>query len=326
MLYEEQNQVKSKPKMSGFLPTGMAFYLRKSDADSIGNHLSKRYPTLILGKVNSLLVDKVKTKPIKFQKIPYTLRQRKGGHSMVDLPYNDRMSSKSHSRGSSVDINEEMDRSSSVSGKKKGRKKAQKVSEIIQTFKESAKPTMVVKKLPEIMKMMLKQLDKKQDKRIVVKKKEKTFNEREQIAIFNEFKPRLMNLSTEQINKLKKDFFTNNESSVLDFHCFQYEKLDNFQSQLDIFEKINKLNPAHKNFIEEQKEMNANNNKKNIVIQEYTAPFEKKSKDSSDSDSDSNDDDDSDELDNEDNSLDYQHRIMEKQNHNTNMDIDEDMD
>ena len=66
--------------------------------------------------------------------------------------------------------------------------------------------------------------------------------------------------------------------------------------------------------------MNESYKEKNIVIQGYTAPFESKDKDNSDSDS--NDDDDSDDDLDEDNSLDYQQRIMEKQNHN--MDIDED--
>ena len=318
MLYDEPPLVKPKQTVTGFLPTGMSFHLTQSEADRIGRDISKRYPMLTLLPVDSHLIEKLKTRPIQFQKIPYTLRDRKGGHSMVDIPNIDR--SRSHSRSSSVDINEENDRSSSVSGKKKGRKKQKKLSEIIQSYKENAKSKQIVKKLPDLFKMILKQLDKKQDKRVVMRKKEKTFSEKEQIEIFNEFKPRMLNLSTEQINKLKKDYFTNTESSVLDFHFFQYEKLEQFQNQLDIFENLNKLNPEHKNFIEEQKAMNESNKEKNIVIQEYTAPFESKDKDNSDSDS--NDDDDSDDDLDEDNSLDYQQRIMEKQNHN--MDIDED--
>ena len=319
MLFDEAPLVSPKQTVTGFLPTGMSFQLTQSNADSLCINLSKRYPMLTIQPVDSSFIEKVKTRPIQFQKIPYTLRDRRGGHSMVDIPNIDR--SRSHSRSSSVDINEENDRSSSVSGKKKGRKKQMKVSEIIQSYKENGKSKQLVKKLPDLVKMLMKQLDKKQDKRVVIKKKEKkTFSEREQIAIFNEFKPRMLNLSTEQINKLKQDFFTNTENSVLDFHFFQYNKLEQFQNQLAIFENLNKLNPDHKNFIEEQKAMNESNKEKNIVIQEYTAPFESKDKDNSDSDS--NDDDDSDDDLDEDNSLDYQQRIMEKQNHN--MDIDED--
>ena len=114
-----------------------------------------------------------------------------------------------------------------------------------------------------------------------------------------------MELSSEQIVALKNKFFQNSDDS-LDFKYFQFENLPSFESQLKLYETVNKANKDHISFLEEMKQKSESAKANQNLIKDYKAPFEdSKMQDDSD-DSDDSDDD----LSLEDDSIDYQTRLL----------------
>lgn len=290
-----------------FLPSSISFSLPFQKVTKIKKIFELYHPTLALSTL-PIIASKVKTRKMYVRTTKYHFRDRKAKNNQLEAKEEDSADSLyqlDKQKESSININEDKSDEETEERKKAKKKQRKSLIDKIGAMKGRFGKGLSQEGLRSIVMELMKEIDKKQDKTYRRKRNEPKITEQQKIELFNQMKPRLMELSSEQIVALKNKFFQNSDDS-LDFKYFQFENLPSFESQLKLYETVNKANKDHISFLEEMKQKSENAKANQNLIKDYKAPFEdSKMQDDSD-DSDDSDDD----LSLEDDSIDYQTRLL----------------